>query len=122
MPNIGNGRKWASMGFFEGERGQHGNGDGVRVLPRVIYWGYYYTKREFCIIPRDAVHLDGARTGGTGAAGYAHPYAGERGREGVLPPFSVRKIFLCLTSVKQRWYNGGEGRCGVRIVVRMRLR
>lgn len=37
---------------------------------------------------------DGARTGGAGAAGYAHPYAGERGREGVLPPLSVRKNFF----------------------------
>lgn len=94
MPNIGKGHKVDSGGFFEGERGQHGNGDGVRVVHRVLYLGYYYTKREFCIIPSDAVHLDGARTGGTGAAGCAHPYVGERGREGVLPHLSVRKNFF----------------------------
>ena len=36
MPNMGNGHKVAFRGFFEGVRGQHGNGDGVRVLHRVL--------------------------------------------------------------------------------------
>lgn len=99
MPNIGKGRKVAFMGFFEGVRGQHGNGDGVRVVHWVLYWCNYYTKREFCIIPRDAVRSDGARMGAAGCTG---GYFWARVREGVLPPLSVRKIFLCLTSVKQR--------------------
>lgn len=94
MTNIGKARKVAYMGFFEGERGQHGNGGGALVVRRVRYRCDYYTKREFCIIPSGAVHLDGARTGRTGAAGCAHPYVGERGREGVLPHLSVRKIFF----------------------------
>lgn len=102
MPNIGMGRKVDSRGFFEGVRGQHGNGDGARVLHRVLYCGYYYTKCEFCIILRGVVRSDGARTGGTGAAGCTGGYFWARVREGVLPPLSVRKIFLCLTSVKQR--------------------
>ena len=101
MPNIGTGRKWAFRGFFEGERGQHGNGDGVRVVHRVLCRLCFYTKCEFCIIPRAVVRSDGARTGGTGAAGCTGGYFLARAREGALPHLSVRKIFLWLTKVKQ---------------------
>jgi hypothetical protein len=103
MPNIGTGHKVAFRGFFEGVRGQHGNGDGVRVVRQGLYLyncgAFVCAVRVLCalcvvlrVVRSQALRV--ARWGtGAGRQGVPTPMQGRGGARGSYPPFPFAKIF-----------------------------